>query len=770
MSINSRVEQLVDEGRYAEAAKIARSSGDPTRAAELYEQIWSWPEAAACAREAGDLPRALASAIEARDEALVSSLVDALQSQGDDGRTACMLALAKGRRFDGAAQIAESLGEWNSAIDYYLRAHRDLDAARLLEQEGRDREAGRLYERVIDEGGGTPELARAHLRLGTLLARRMQHESATRHLQEAARHDETRDEARRLLVLELAALGLRDAARDVLSAARRDDVSISPDLDRFLRAQRGAERAQATERADKELIGGRYRIETLLGAGASGRVFKARDEVTGRVVAIKLLHATHARGQQAYERFVREAKVASSLHHQNLVEVYEFSGDLGFITMEYMVGGSLEQRLGSPMPATKVRRLMLDLLAGLEIAHQRGIIHRDVKPANIFFDARGTAKLGDFGVAHLLDLGQTQTGGLIGTLAYMSPEQITGARLTITADLYAIGVTLFEALTGRRPFLGPDFVAQHLGETPPAPTSIADDVTPDWDPIVARLLTKDPSARYDSIESLTRAIESVDLSDDAQPHLLILPRARKLGDPPPREQPRADVADITGESEMNRYQFETPLGRTETSTLLRAVDVTLNRSVIIERVDAPLDEAEERRVYALARGGGPFVQRTLAYDRDACMLVYEAPSGEPIADAVTTVPLTPRAATRVLKRLARGVAPLHAAGRAHGAITPAQVVLDEYDNPTILVAGLHSTGGDGTPAHDVDAIMKIMALTLHVDATVEDVAGALVRDANTRDRVSAAAIAELTDGERLYEFAHAIEITLLETEEQTGAL
>src|SRR5690606_3187921 len=135
----------------------------------------------------------------------------------------------------------------------------------------------------------------------------------------------------------------------------------------------------------------------------------------------------------------------------------------------------------------------LDVLAGLELIHQRGVIHRDVKPDNIFFDARGTAKLGDFGVAHLLDLGQTQTGGLIGTLAYVAPEQITGAPLTITADLYALGVTLFEALTGRLPFLGPDFVAQHLGETPPAPSTLASEVAASWDPIVARLLEKDPS-------------------------------------------------------------------------------------------------------------------------------------------------------------------------------------------------------------------------------------------------------------------------------------
>src|SRR4029079_2439785 len=132
------------------------------------------------------------------------------------------------------------------------------------------------------------------------------------------------------------------------------------------------------------------------------------------------------------------------------------------------------QRLAASerLAAVQVRRMALDIIAGLQAAHHRGLVHRDVKPANVFFDARGTAKLGDFGVAHLVDLGQTQTGGLIGTLAYMSPEQITGAPISIAADIYALSGTLFGAVPGRLPFLGPDFVAQHLGEEPPAPTTV----------------------------------------------------------------------------------------------------------------------------------------------------------------------------------------------------------------------------------------------------------------------------------------------------------
>ena len=548
--------------------------------------------------------------------------------------------------------------------------------------------------------------------------------------------------------------------------------------------------AGSSRRRDDEpqRIGGRYRLEELLGAGGSGRVYRAHDEVTGRTVAVKIF--SHARDHQAYERFVREARVTSGLDHTNIVQVFDFSAEQGYLVMEHMAGGSLAGRLardtgerGRPLGDQAVRRLALDVLAGLERAHRRGVIHRDIKPANIFFDVRGTAKLGDFGVAHLLDLGQTQTGGLIGTLAYMAPEQITGAPLTIAADLYALGVTLYEALAGRLPFLGPDFVAQHLGETAPpvssaAPAGVA--LAPGWDPILALLLTKSPSERFESVDALRKALEALALDQAAQP--LILPRRASNRGPAPHavnsdaltaalvDAPAAPgAASGPATAEQERYQFETPIGRTEVSHLSRALDTVLDRSVIIERYhDGGVDPATESRLLGLARGGSPCVQWVLAYDRAAGVVVFEAPRGVPLADAAGDARLDARAAVRLLACLARAVAPMHERGVTHGAIAATTVVLDEQQNPTLLVCGLGRAPVEPSlTREDVAEIVRLVCGCAGVDAQSADI-GALTAalvDALAPGLTAPARAAVLAPepytGAELYAFAERLELALL---------
>jgi len=271
------VDALAAAGRHADAARAAAAAGDPARAAALWERIWDFAAAARAWRDAGDLGRALRAAIEARDEAQVAELHAALVATDDGARTA-LDVYGRQRRHGPAAELAERVGDVDRAIEHYQRAHRDLDAARLLETAGRDREAARVLERALDLAVAS-ERATAHLRLGRILTRRASYEDATRHLQEALRTPETATEARRHLVVALAAMGLTDAARAALLELRRTDDGVAADLGEFLRAARAAAPAPRT---DREVIAGRYRLDSLLGAGGAGRVFRALDEVTGR--------------------------------------------------------------------------------------------------------------------------------------------------------------------------------------------------------------------------------------------------------------------------------------------------------------------------------------------------------------------------------------------------------------------------------------------------------------------------------------------------------
>ena len=753
------IEALAAAGRHADAAEAALAQDQPRRAGELFELVWDFGRAARAFRAAGDLPRALKNAIEARDEALVAELAGALATTEDGARLA-LDVFVRLRRHADAAPLAERLGERDRAIELYGRAHRHLDEARLLEAAGRDRDAGRVLEKLIDLASGA-ERAEAHLRLGRILARRGGHAAAVRHLQDAVRgaaDDATRATALAQLVPSLAAMGLRDGARDALLQLRRLDEAVTADLDRFLREARDAE-PRAAAAPDREIVAGRYRLERVLGAGASGRVFRAQDEITGRQVAIKMLYGASARGSAAYERFLREARIASALRHPAIVEVYEFSAEQGFLVMEYLAGGSLATRLtaGERLSSAQVRRMALELLGGLELAHHRGVVHRDVKPANVFFDARGAAKLGDFGVAHLIDLGQTQTGGLIGTLAYMAPEQITGAPITIAADLYALGITIFEALTGRLPFLGPDFVAQHLGAEAPAPSEVVDDVPEAWDAPVARMLAKSPTERHGSIAELRAELEALAVGEGPA---VVLPRPRRDSRP-------HSIAELAAEDEgaprgdEARYQFETPLGGTAISTLVRAVDAVLGRSVVIERFldDAAADPAIAR-VRVLARAGSPFIQRALGYDRDRRTAIFEAPSGAPIGDVVRG-DAAPLEAVRLLKRLARAAASLHEIGGAHGAIGPATVVVDEAGIPTVIASGLGVTGVEGTARGDVDMIVAVVASAAGcAGAGLRELIDRVAPGVSETERAQMGAEAP-PDGEALYALADRVEIAAI---------
>ncbi len=660
------IEQLIANGKYAEAAAEALRLGDLARAQQLYERIWDWRGAAAVARQRGDRPELLRLLLEARDFTEAAVVGESLHAGTPVEQERGAETYERRRMWAEAAALRERLGQLEKARVLYVQAQQPLEAARLDETLGRVREAGIAYEKLLASEPDSADAPRAHLALGRILAGFGRHDEAARHLQKAlvppvapndapvVVDDAAATRAKRLLVAELAALGYRDAARAVLDPLRAADPSLPP-LDALVALEK---RAAATDSGAR--LGGRYRVAKLLGSGGMGRVYLARDEFSGRDVAVKVVAPpVDARSAEGYRRFLREAGVVSALRHPNIVSVIASHEDLGLLAMEYMAGGTLADRLGTPTPMApaRVRSWALEVLAGLEAAHAHGVIHRDLKPQNIFFAASGEAKLGDFGVAHLVDLGATQTAGFIGTLAYMSPEQITGAHLGFAADVYALGVTLFQALTGRLPFGGPDFVGQHLSERPPAPSSLSRELAP-WDAIVARALAKVPHERFSSLEELRNAVRAVPIATAPAPSATIAASAEPV------------ASGAAGE----RYVVTATLA----GGLTQATDTRLGREVVLETVAADAPHVPWLR--ALARFGGARLQRVLRLEPigDGLLrVVYEAVAGR--------TPRPPTLTAREEALLVRALAPLHAAGVAHGNIADA-VVLEEH-GPTLLVAG-----------------------------------------------------------------------------------
>ena len=203
---------------------------------------------------------------------------------------------------------------------------------------------------------------------------------------------------------------------------------------------------------------GKYKILGQIGEGAMGVVYRALDPVLNRPVAIKVMSDALARDTDLRGRFLREAQSAGSLQHPNIITIYDFGEVDGhpFIAMEFVEGADLNELLEQKTPMTLVEKLdvLIDVLNGLAFAHKRGIVHRDIKPGNIRIDGDGRARVMDFGIAHLNSSTMTRTGVMVGTPAYMSPEQITGGDVSPASDLFAVGAVMYELLVGVQAFRG----------------------------------------------------------------------------------------------------------------------------------------------------------------------------------------------------------------------------------------------------------------------------------------------------------------------------
>jgi eukaryotic-like serine/threonine-protein kinase len=270
-----------------------------------------------------------------------------------------------------------------------------------------------------------------------------------------------------------------------------------------------------TEVAANTLVDSRYRILNRIGSGGMADVYLAEDTHLGRQVALKVLHRRFAQDQEFVERFRREAKSVAGLSHPNVVGVFDRGDHEGtyYIAMEHLPGRTLKEIVETEAPLSQERAIDLgeQILHGAGYAHRHGVIHRDLKPHNVIVDDDGKAKVTDFGIARAGASEMTETGSIMGTAQYLSPEQAQGHAVTAASDLYSIGVMLYEILAGRLPFEGESAVSialKHLSEQPPPLSQLRPDVHPALEAVVMSALAKDPALRWQSAEDFAEALEA----------------------------------------------------------------------------------------------------------------------------------------------------------------------------------------------------------------------------------------------------------------------
>jgi len=312
--------------------------------------------------------------------------------------------------------------------------------------------------------------------------------------------------------------------------------------------------ATDSQKEDRERVeqqhafGGRYRIVSVLGEGGMGRVYKATDERLHRLVAVKALHPSYNDQPPFVARFVQEARLAAGLNHPHIVSVHDSGRDddgAHFIVMAYVAGEDLGRLLArqGPLPFATTLALGAQSAQALDYAHSHGVIHRDIKPANILLTDGRQVMVGDFGIARALDSPSvTTTGTMLGSASYIAPEQAQGAAATAQTDLYALGIVMYEMLTGRTPFAADHEPAltvalRQVNDAPPPPSTFNPALSAAIDTAILTALAKDPARRYQSGAALIAALRSAGRSGSACEDTTTMTSSFASGPTPPEGHP-----------------------------------------------------------------------------------------------------------------------------------------------------------------------------------------------------------------------------------------
>lgn len=599
---------LERQGRLTEAARLASSRGQARDASALFERACEWRDAATEALKAGDAARALEMAAEGAETALAEEA--AARLAGDPrlaGAVATRLAQRGLHRW--AARILETSGEPIEAALAWERAGEVTKAAALFQREGDPGRAARVLEGALRRDPGA---AGAAVALGELLAQAGKTDAAVRVLQSVPSGAPERRHALGPLVGALARLGLHHAA---LEAATELQALGGPCL------------APAPEQGPRGTrLFGRFDVLREVSSSPRARVLECIDCMQGQRAALKLFtESAGGAGREAFERYRQEVRVLGALDHPNIVVPYDFFPHALAVAVPWLGGGTLTDALATgPLAPSRAAEIACALLSALGEAHAAGILHRDVKPTNVLFDAAGGPRLSDFGAAHLADVSATVTAETLGALGYASPEQRQGRGATIRSDLFAVGVVFREMLTGKPPS------AQLPGG--PSPSEAHGELDHRHDELVAQLTSP-------------RAEERPASAFEARALCLSLPWSGAA-------DPRTDrtVFHRTGGTRLQEARLEPDVGG-------NLIDTWTGRAV--ERV--PLSDAVLGRARAFAAADHPGLQTVLRVDVDTNTL-WLAAINEP-----TPRPLEPTDRAR----LAEALAALHAADVPYGKVTTA---------------------------------------------------------------------------------------------------
>ncbi len=710
-------------------------------AAKLYAKMWDFSQAVVYARQAGDLLSALHYALQSGQDTLLAPLAQEIMATQKDALVRSAMNTLQGNgQYHHAANFAQQLGDKELQAQYLQRSGQWINAARLWIHLGKNNAAGKLLEQCIHLAPNKDSVAEAHWLLASLHEKQNHRQKAIYHWQLAANHSQIwRQPSQIEMARVFAEMGLWDTTRDIIGQARVDDPSLPVSPKQFL--DRSPPATMTTSLPDAFLVGNKYELTKVSRVGTYGRTYQARDINSGARVAVTLVHTSPQPGHPVYDLFVRDATLAKNLDHPHIRKTLYVDPNHGYIVTEDMNGQSLADYLAhNTAPNNRLRTFFIQVAAGLHDAHHMGIVHGGLSPYCIYltdhgltdlgltdlagqslgFDHLGSPKIGDFGLSHILAMGQTQTDNWAKTMSYMAPEQFTSKTVTVACDLYSLGVTIFECVTGRFPFIGPDYISQHRESVAPKPSEFGANKA--WDAICAQLLEKKPDNRFTSALSLQKAIKK--LSFDTK---------KKQSSPAianPSPTPTSVVPTSLPVSEKvikTKYTDITPLSTTGISTVFRAVDTVLRRNVLIEEFNHKEKLDTIKRLMGVAQLDSTFTQKIIDSDQQKAQVIYQLPMGCLWQDIGQQSPqmqkelFAPHSLLSIVQTLFLGLAPYHRSRKNHGQISETTVTVQrstQYSGyATILLCGLGSDLDSGSPREDTMAVISLWAQALQCESS-----------------------------------------------------